>query len=147
MSILFLFFIIFFLYYTAERVATFAGKGDQGDADGNGIAALFNFPCGLCMNPYDRCLYVCDSNNYRIKKVTMQGRCLILFFPLPSLSPPSLLPLPSLRLPSSFSLLPSPFSLPPSPFPLLPSPFPLPLPPSPSPLPLLIYFRRCEDYS
>lgn len=33
----------------------------------------FNEPCGICFNPHDDCLYICDTKNNVIKRVTKQG--------------------------------------------------------------------------
>ena len=55
------------------ETSTFAGTpGKKGFADGQSGAALFNEPNGLVFDKYDN-LYVADSRNYRIRKITPQG--------------------------------------------------------------------------
>ena len=44
-----------------------------GFADGDGDQAKFTYPSGACWNPHDKCLYLCDSNNNAIRRITMQG--------------------------------------------------------------------------
>ena len=58
---------------TAEMVTTLAGSDVEGHVDSNGPNSRFNYPLGICMNPRDQCLYVCDPRNYSIRKVTLQG--------------------------------------------------------------------------
>ena len=55
-------------------VTTLAGSsGNAGHADGIGAAARFNRPCGLAVD--DDCIvYVADTLNYRIRKVTAAGQ-------------------------------------------------------------------------
>ncbi len=55
----------------AGVVSTFAGSG-YGYADGTGTAARFNSPRGLTIDTADN-LYVTDTNNSRIRKVTPSG--------------------------------------------------------------------------
>jgi len=31
-------------------------------------------PIGICFNPNDECLYVCDTNKHEVRKITLQGR-------------------------------------------------------------------------
>ncbi|MDP5201865.1 SMP-30/gluconolactonase/LRE family protein [Flavobacterium sp. DG2-3] len=52
-------------------VSTIAG-GAKGFADGQGIAALFNSPSGICIDK-NGILYVADSENRRIRKITPDG--------------------------------------------------------------------------
>jgi hypothetical protein len=57
----------------AGNVTTLAGLGDQsGDADGTGSAARFSFPMAVAVDSADN-IYVTDSSNYRIRKVTPGG--------------------------------------------------------------------------
>ena len=58
---------------TAEMVTTFAGSSVMGHVDGNGSNSRFHSPWGVCMNPRDQCLYVCDSDNDSVRRVTLQG--------------------------------------------------------------------------
>ena len=74
----------FQLKHVAEMVTTLAGSS-EGRRDGKGSDALFQAPWGMCINPHDQCLYICDSGNNSIRKLTMQGISFL----------PSLPPLPS----------------------------------------------------
>jgi sugar lactone lactonase YvrE len=51
-------------------VSTVAGSGSQGFADGNGNDALFNYPSGVAVDGSGN-VYVADSGNYRIRKITI----------------------------------------------------------------------------
>ncbi len=53
-------------------VTTFAGDGTAGSADGTGTAAQLNQPQGLTVGP-DGNIYVSDSNNSKIRKITPEG--------------------------------------------------------------------------
>ena len=64
--------------YTAELVTTFAGHISEsiekaGSKDGKGPNASFGYPYGICINPHDGCMYVCDEEELSIRRVTMQG--------------------------------------------------------------------------
>jgi hypothetical protein len=63
--------------FCTDKVSTLAGSV-AGNIDGNGLNARFQYPCALCVNPHDSCLYIYDTGNSAIKKVTMQG-----YFPIP----------------------------------------------------------------
>ena len=65
--------ILSLLHCHLDTVTTFAGSGTGGAANGNGSNASFNNPIGLCLNPNDECMYVCDYNSNTIRKITMQG--------------------------------------------------------------------------
>lgn len=56
------------------NVTTLAGPATQlpGYIDGTGSAARFSTMKGICMGP-DGYLYVADENNYRVRKVSMDG--------------------------------------------------------------------------
>ncbi len=56
----------------AGTVTTLAGGGGSGFADGTGGAAKFNGPHGVAVDATEN-LYVVDSVNYRIRKVTPAG--------------------------------------------------------------------------
>jgi DNA-binding beta-propeller fold protein YncE len=57
---------------TAGVVTTVAG-GREGFADGSGANAQFNFPIGIAYDAADGDLYVSDSGNERIRRVTTDG--------------------------------------------------------------------------
>lgn len=54
------------------HVTTFAGYTRPGYADGNGWEAEFNGPSGIALAP-DGSLYVADSRNHRLRRVTADG--------------------------------------------------------------------------
>ncbi len=56
----------------AGEVSRFAGSGTRGNAEGKGTAASFDLPLGLCIDSQDN-LYVADSNNHRIRRITPDG--------------------------------------------------------------------------
>ena len=55
----------------AGVVTTMAGSGTATFADGTGVAASFDYPAGLAVNGGD--VWVADSSNHRIRKVTSGG--------------------------------------------------------------------------
>ncbi len=54
------------------NVSTLAGNGAAGYAEGKGKNASFNEPMGIVLGP-DQALYVSDSQNNVIRRVTLQG--------------------------------------------------------------------------
>ena len=54
------------------EVSTFAGSGEQGDADGRGRAAQFDDPRSIVMDAAGN-LYVADAGNDRIRKISPKG--------------------------------------------------------------------------
>eukprot|EP00026_Physarum_polycephalum_P006872 Phypoly_transcript_06925.p1 GENE.Phypoly_transcript_06925~~Phypoly_transcript_06925.p1 ORF type:complete len:223 (-),score=27.08 Phypoly_transcript_06925:603-1271(-) len=56
----------------ADAIFTLAGS-TQGRVDAKGDKAKFGALWGLCLNPLDQSLYVCDSGTNSIRKVTMKG--------------------------------------------------------------------------
>ena len=61
----------------AASIATFAGTGAKGFSGEDGPAkdAQLNFPTGVARGP-DGALYICDTGNHRIRKVTPDGKIL-----------------------------------------------------------------------
>ncbi len=58
----------------AGVVTTLAGKADTaGHKDGGGIAALFNMPGGIVYEPVTKALFVTDTGNRVIRKITLTG--------------------------------------------------------------------------
>ena len=55
-----------------ESVAGNGTKGYGGDG-GPAIAAELAFPCGVAKGP-DGALYICDTENHRVRKVTADGK-------------------------------------------------------------------------
>ena len=53
-------------------VATLAGSGTAGYADGQGSSASFNRPLGVAVDGSGS-VYVADANNSRIRKITANG--------------------------------------------------------------------------
>jgi sugar lactone lactonase YvrE len=56
---------------TGGSITTFAGSGTAGYLDGTGTGAQFNQPRALGFDPSQSNLYVCDSQNHRIRKIVM----------------------------------------------------------------------------
>ena len=57
---------------TAGHVSTFAGSGTKGDRNGPGSVAQFSSPKGITVDCQGN-VYVADSSNHRIRKVTSKG--------------------------------------------------------------------------
>lgn len=57
---------------TNGAITLFAGAGIAGSADAVGVDAKFNSPRGLAIGT-DNTLYVADTNNHVIRKITMDG--------------------------------------------------------------------------
>jgi len=53
-------------------VSTIAGNGSEGCVDGTGSQAKFNYPKGIALDSEGN-IFVADSFNHRIRKVTVQG--------------------------------------------------------------------------
>ncbi len=63
------------------QVTTIAGCGIIGSVDGQGINATFNYPQAICFSQFHDCVFVCDYNGYRIRKVDVKtGIVVKLFF-------------------------------------------------------------------
>lgn len=56
----------------AGDVSTFAGSGISGSTDGPGLYASFSYPAGIALDSLDN-IYVADSNNHKIRKITSTG--------------------------------------------------------------------------
>lgn len=57
---------------TDGTITVLSGAGTSGFADGKGTAAKFNYPNGIAIAKNGD-LYITDSNNHRIRKVTQDG--------------------------------------------------------------------------
>ncbi len=57
---------------SAGVVTRFAGDPNCGAANGTGSAAQFNFPTGIAIDSAGN-LYVADTNNHTIRKITPAG--------------------------------------------------------------------------
>jgi len=61
-------------FSTVDKITTFAGMiSNRGCKDGFRASAMFNRISGVCFNPIDNCLYVCDYFTNSIRKITFQG--------------------------------------------------------------------------
>ena len=56
------------------QVSTLAGNGERGLADGMGRQARFSLPGAIAYSASDNVLYVSDSENHRICKVSLNGK-------------------------------------------------------------------------
>lgn len=54
-------------------VVTIAGAAAAGSADGKGGSARFNLPLGIAYDVVDGALYICDANNFQIRRMTPDG--------------------------------------------------------------------------
>jgi hypothetical protein len=52
-------------------------EGMMGYRDGESSSALFHSIRGICYNLFDDCIYICDSYNGAIRKLTPQGMHLL----------------------------------------------------------------------
>jgi len=53
--------------------STIAGiPGQTGYMNGVPEQSLFSSPYGVCVSPVDGAIYVCDMNNYRIRKIVIE---------------------------------------------------------------------------
>lgn len=57
---------------TDGQVATVAGAGQPGYADGSAATAMFDTPCGVVVT-HDGSLIVADTGNRRLRKITVDG--------------------------------------------------------------------------
>ncbi|MEI9953104.1 MAG: N,N-dimethylformamidase beta subunit family domain-containing protein [Pseudomonadota bacterium] len=57
----------------AAKSRIFAGSGEPGYADGPAATARFNSPSGVAVGPAGE-LYVCDSGNHLLRKISSDGR-------------------------------------------------------------------------
>lgn len=55
-------------------VSTLAGSGSAGSADGVGVAASFNGPFGIAVNPVDGSIIVTEYWGHRVRRITPDGR-------------------------------------------------------------------------
>ena len=54
-------------------VSTLAGSGATGSDDGSGAAATFNWPCSVAVDASGSTIYVADTDNNLIRKITVSG--------------------------------------------------------------------------
>ena len=62
---------------SSGQVSTVAGSGEAGSTDGPALQATFNYPTGIAVDAQGY-LYVADSDNNRIRKITPTGRVITL---------------------------------------------------------------------
>ncbi|MEM2170029.1 MAG: hypothetical protein QW186_09565 [Candidatus Bathyarchaeia archaeon] len=55
-------------------VSTLAGSGKSGGTDGTGVAASFNGPFGIAINPVDGSIIVTEYLGHRVRRITPDGR-------------------------------------------------------------------------
>lgn len=70
-KILFITLFLIGLTSNAQTVSLFAGSG-YGYLDGSALYAKFSSPSGMVMDSSGN-MYICDSNNNRIRKITPDG--------------------------------------------------------------------------
>jgi len=69
----------------AVRVVTPSGSvttlvgGSQGNVEGKAEKAKFYHPKGICFDPVDRVLLLCDQRNQRVRQITLEGESSTLF--------------------------------------------------------------------
>jgi sugar lactone lactonase YvrE len=56
---------------TTRAVSTLAGSGSSGSADGFGTSATLSYPGGIALSHNDTFLYICDSDNGRIRMINL----------------------------------------------------------------------------
>src|SRR6185436_18488052 len=73
--VLFLLGSLFAAVAAESSISNFAGTGEKGFGGDGGSAtkAQLNFPTGIARGP-DGALYICDTLNHRIRKVTRDGK-------------------------------------------------------------------------
>lgn len=62
-------------------VSTFAGSGGSGAEDGKASEASFKMPSGIAIDK-EGSLYIADSWNCKIRKISLDGRCIIVIMGL-----------------------------------------------------------------
>jgi len=55
------------------HVSTLAGCGQRGYKNGKGSEANFKNPSGIVLDEQEGSLYVCDTENHRVRKVSLEG--------------------------------------------------------------------------
>jgi hypothetical protein len=73
--------IFFILSFFEGVISTFAGSGQHGNADGIGTASSFGIMDGIVVDQQTGNLFVCDTTNHKIRKITSQGPSPPLLFP------------------------------------------------------------------
>ena len=67
------FFEILFLTFVQGTKSDFVGWEEKGNKDGGGQSARFNGPTGIAIDQHTGNLFVCDSDNHTIRKITPEG--------------------------------------------------------------------------
>jgi hypothetical protein len=60
-------------WLTLDAVTTFAGSDSDAFADGAGAGASFSYPMAVAIDNWNGNVYVADTNNHRIRKITPMG--------------------------------------------------------------------------
>lgn len=65
--------VLFFSYIYQGNFFVLAGNGKDGSVDGDGPDASFSQPWGITVDQQTGIIYVCDSKNHQIRKITPYG--------------------------------------------------------------------------
>lgn len=63
--------------FDAGSVSSWAGSGKSGSADGVGTSASFNCPIGMAIDQQTGTLFVAETGNHLIRKISPQGICVV----------------------------------------------------------------------
>ena len=73
-------YLTYFLFFSGV-VTTFGGTGEAGHSDGFVAEAKFSSPQGIATNNSNGDIYVSDTGNHTIRKISLQGKLLNSFVP------------------------------------------------------------------